>query len=93
MREEKHKAEMERYIKELEVLRWENVNSRRGEVEVGTGPIFLCFPFSFFLAFGSLREADHYLSELCIDVLLQGNQFHFGFFDFSFFPLLSITRI
>jgi hypothetical protein len=36
LREEKHKAEMERYTKELEALRWENMNSKRGEVEVGT---------------------------------------------------------
>ncbi|KAF8811094.1 hypothetical protein BYT27DRAFT_7184469 [Phlegmacium glaucopus] len=34
LREEKYKAEMERYTKELEVLRWENVNSKRGEVEL-----------------------------------------------------------
>lgn len=36
LREEKHKAEMERFNKELEVLRWESANSKRGEVEVGT---------------------------------------------------------
>ena len=36
LREEKHKAEMERYTKELETLRWESMNSRRGEAEVGT---------------------------------------------------------
>jgi hypothetical protein len=46
LREEKHKAEMERCTKELEALRWENMNSRRGEVEVGTW-----FYFSFLKKF------------------------------------------
>ena len=41
LREEKHKVELERCTKELETLRWENVNSRRGEVEVGI--LFYCF--------------------------------------------------
>ena len=41
LREEKHKAEMERYSKELEALRWENMNSRRGEAEVGTWFYFI----------------------------------------------------
>ena len=36
LREEKNKAELERYIKELEAMRWENANSKRGEVEVST---------------------------------------------------------
>jgi hypothetical protein len=43
LREEKHKAEMERYTKELESLRWENMNIRRGEVEVGTWVLFSSF--------------------------------------------------
>jgi hypothetical protein len=46
LREEKHKAEMERYTKELEALRWENMNSRRGEVEVGAR-LFSSFFFFF----------------------------------------------
>lgn len=48
LREEKHKAEMERYTKELESLRWENMNSRRGEVEVGTRVLFFFFDFNLF---------------------------------------------
>ena len=47
LREEKHKAEMERYTKELESLRWENMNSRRGEVEVGTWVLFSFLIFFF----------------------------------------------
>jgi len=35
LREEKHKAEQEKLVKELDALRWEHANSRRGEVEVG----------------------------------------------------------
>lgn len=35
LREEKHKTEMERVVKEVDVLRWEHANSRRGEIEVG----------------------------------------------------------
>jgi hypothetical protein len=46
LREEKHKAEMEKYTKELDTLRWENMNSRRGEVEVGTLPFSLIFASS-----------------------------------------------
>jgi hypothetical protein len=46
LREEKHKAEMERYTKELEALKWENVNSRRGEVEVGPFVLSLFLSFS-----------------------------------------------
>ncbi|KAF8154700.1 hypothetical protein B0H34DRAFT_717529 [Crassisporium funariophilum] len=34
LREEKNKADLERYAKEMEVLRWETANSRRGEVEL-----------------------------------------------------------
>lgn len=50
LREEKHKAEMERYTKELESLRWENMNSRRGEVEVSTWVLF--FPSNLFFSDG-----------------------------------------
>ena len=46
LREEKHKAEIERCTRELEALRWENMNSRRGEVEVGTWFYFSFFDFS-----------------------------------------------
>jgi len=35
LREEKNKADMERFTKEMELLRWENANCRRGEAEVG----------------------------------------------------------
>jgi len=34
LREEKHKTEMEKAMKELEMLKWESTNNRRGEVEV-----------------------------------------------------------
>ncbi|KAH9475956.1 hypothetical protein JR316_0011521 [Psilocybe cubensis] len=34
LREEKNKQEIERYAKEMEILKWENVNWRRGEVEL-----------------------------------------------------------
>jgi len=47
LREEKHKAEMERVMKEVDVLRWEHANSRRGEIEVGF-PFRSSFPFCFF---------------------------------------------
>jgi hypothetical protein len=47
LREEKHKTEMERVVKEVDVLRWEHANSRRGEIEVG----FLSLP-SFLRFFG-----------------------------------------
>ena len=53
LREEKHKAEMERYTKELEALKWENMNSRRGEVEVG---ILLFF---FWMVATKLLDARH----------------------------------
>jgi len=45
LREEKHKTEMERVVKEVDVLRWEHANSRRGEIEVGFSflPSFSCF--------------------------------------------------
>ncbi|KIM43593.1 hypothetical protein M413DRAFT_25931 [Hebeloma cylindrosporum] len=36
LREEKHKTEMERVVKEVDVLRWEHANSRRGEIELQT---------------------------------------------------------
>jgi hypothetical protein len=38
---------MERYAKELDALRWENANSRRGEVEVGILFDLSFFPFYF----------------------------------------------
>jgi len=48
LREEKHKAEMERVLKEVDVLRWEHANSRRGEIEVG----FFSFIVFFLLFLG-----------------------------------------
>lgn len=48
LREEKNKLDMERYLKEMEVLRWENVNWRRGEGEVG---FFSSFSSCSFFAF------------------------------------------
>lgn len=33
-REEKHKEEMEKAMKDMELLKWESTNSRRGEAEV-----------------------------------------------------------
>lgn len=65
LREEKHKVEMERCTKELEALKWENVNARRGEVEVGTFiSVSLSFYLTFFLTFGSLRRDTWVLGHL-----------------------------
>jgi hypothetical protein len=38
LREEKHKKDMEKVVKELDTLKWESTNSRRGEVEVPPVP-------------------------------------------------------
>jgi hypothetical protein len=42
LREEKHKTELEKALKEMDVLRWEHANSRRGEVEVGDFVLLSC---------------------------------------------------
>jgi hypothetical protein len=34
LREEKNKVEMEKYVKEIETMKWENANWRRAEIEV-----------------------------------------------------------
>jgi len=41
-REEKHKEEMEKAMKDMELLKWESTNSRRGEAEV-------CFTYTVML--------------------------------------------
>jgi anthranilate synthase/indole-3-glycerol phosphate synthase/phosphoribosylanthranilate isomerase len=46
LREEKHKTEMEKVMKELEMLKWESTNSRRGEAEVR-----FFFSFKLYLAY------------------------------------------
>ena len=58
LREEKHKAEMEKYTKELEALRWESMNSRRGEVEVGA---WFYFSFLFLSSGWKFLDARHLL--------------------------------
>ena len=45
LREEKNKADTEKYIKEMDMLRWENANWRRGEVEVSYPFWYLFFLF------------------------------------------------
>jgi predicted nucleic acid-binding Zn-ribbon protein len=50
-REEKHKTEMEKVMKEMETLKRESTNTRRGEVEV-------CVLFSF--NFGSRLHVSSY---------------------------------
>jgi anthranilate synthase/indole-3-glycerol phosphate synthase/phosphoribosylanthranilate isomerase len=45
LREEKHKTEMEKVVKEVDVLRWEHANSRRGEIEVGFFFVHRSFAF------------------------------------------------
>ena len=70
LREEKHKVEMERYTKELESLRWENMNSRRGEVEVGTWVLFFPFNFNLFRTVTTkLLDARHPLSNILLPLL------------------------
>ena len=77
LREEKHKAEIERCTKELEALRWENMNSRRGEVEVGT---WFYFPFLIFSpdgcdeAPGCSSSTGHLIPTLCYLLLLRDAQ-------------------
>ena len=68
LREEKHKAEMERYTKELESLRWENMNSKRGEVEVGFFLLFLSSD-SYDEAPGCSSSTLSYLLLFCYETL------------------------
>ncbi|KAF9554794.1 hypothetical protein CPC08DRAFT_162378 [Agrocybe pediades] len=61
LREEKNKAETEKYIKELDMLRWENANWRRGENEV-------CLPI--------LTFCGNFFSSLCRTVIACSPSIH-----------------